>query len=492
MKNLLASFFLVFGLAVGQPQSQVPAVHRKIGTALSDLSRQVDTLFGPLAEENRPGAVVLVAREGKVLHKKAYGMADLSRRIPLTTASVFDLGSIGKSFTALAIMLLAQDGKLSYDDPLTRFFPEFATYASDVKIRHLLQHTAGLDDYEEILKNSGQLEGDYPRSASAPTSAVEPTSSDVLGLLSKHKLRFLPGTKYEYSNSGYVLLGQVVAKASNQPYADFLQKRIFRPLKMTSTVVYNESRPLIPGRAVSYKRSGTGYVDIDYSPLNIVYGDGSINSNVDALLKFDQALYSSTLLKTASLAEAFRSGTLRDGTPTEYGFGWMVRPALGLPRIAHGGTWGGFRTRFVRYPRQRFVVILLGNFLEFDRENLAYQVAKIYLSDEIMLPKAVSIPSVALDALTGSYDACKWLKLGTQTCEGEIESREKYEVGNEGKGLWLRYPDGNIVTLLPLSKREFFISGREDTRVVFHEDQRQQVVGMSITNFVQQTAQRSF
>ena len=493
MKNVAASLVLICSLAADQSNNnrREASTVAPADASLATLSRQVDALFAPLTEGARPGAVVLVGREGKVLHKKAYGLANVSRRIPLTPATVFDLGSIGKSFTALAIMLLAEGGKLRYDDALARFFPEFATYASNVRLRHLLQHTAGFPDYEDLLKNSVQLDNNYPRSASTPKSALEPTSSDVLRLLSKQTLRFQPGTKYEYSDSGYVLLGQVVAKVSGQQYATFLQQRIFRPLRMTKTVVYDETRPPIPGRAVSYKRLGDTYVDIDYSPLNFVYGDGSTNSTVEDLFKLDRALYTNAFLKAATLAQAFRSGMLPDGTRTEYGFGWFVRPAVGLARISHGGTQVGFRSLFVRYPQQQLVVIVLGNFLDFDRERLAYEVARLYLGETVVLPKAVSLPDSSLDALTGSYDACKWLKLGTTDCEGEIEPEDKYEVGRESMGLWLRYPDGKRTILMPVSEQEFFISGREDTRVKFHYGQQHKVTGMSITNYIQQTAQRS-
>jgi len=280
---------------------------------------------------------VLVVQDRRIVHKKGYGLADIAANAPITPNTAFDLGSISKPFTAMAIMMLAERGELRYGDPLSRFFPEFPSYARKITIWHLLHHSHGFPDYEGLFVKSGMIDKDYPRPSKGKEEGFEPTIRDTLRLLAQQKeLRFAPGDKYEYGGSGYVLLALIIEKVSGKPYSRFLKENIFRPLGMNSTLVYDETRPKVKNKAVSYSRVGERYKDIDYTPLNLIYGDGNVNSTVEDLYKWDQALYTDRLLRAETLEQAFTPGKLNDGMDTGYGSRMVGQE---LSRIAAHCTW---------------------------------------------------------------------------------------------------------------------------------------------------------
>ncbi len=346
--------------------------------ALAEKSKRVDALMAPWSKGDTPGAAIVVIQDGRVVHERGYGLANLETRTPIRPDTVFDLASVSKQFSAMAIMVLAERGKLSYDDSLSKFFPEFPPYARKITIRHLLDHTSGLPDYMDLFAKTGKINKD------GKMGGFEPTSRDAVELLARQKeLLFDPGEKYEYSNSGFAVLGQIVEKASGERFAKFLKDNIFQPLGMNSTLVLDETRPRIKNRAISYSREGNGYKDIDYDPLNWIYGDGNVNTTIEDMVKWDQALYTEKLVKQSTLRQAFTSGKLNNGRAIGYGFGWRVAKRFGLNCLSHGGLWVGFASYIMRFPDQHFTVIVLSNLAQFPTDTLTPKIAKIYLPDKI-------------------------------------------------------------------------------------------------------------
>jgi len=348
-------------------------------TDLTGKSAQVDALLAPWAKDDSPGAAVMVIRDGQVLHSKGYGLANRETREAFRPDTPSLIGSVTKQFTAMAAMMLAERGKLAYDDPLAKFFPEFPPYARQITIRHLLNHTSGLPIFDELT---------------LPEHGVgkETTAKDMLGVLARQqKLRFAPGAKFEYNNGGYVLLSHIIEKASGKDYAQFVQENIFQPLGMTSSFVsYDETRLKTTRRAIGYYKEWYGLKVSDFlSPLKLYNGAGSLFSTTEDLYKWDQALYTEKLVKASTLEQAFTRGTLNDGADTHYGFGWEIYRYKGVKYVIHPGGWGGFKAFILRFPEQRFSVIALSNHGQFDIYNLPLAVTKIYLGGEIAVPDKI-------------------------------------------------------------------------------------------------------
>lgn len=332
---------------------------------------QVDAIFAPLVSANSPGFAVGVVRDGKLVFARAYGVADLNTRAPITTSTNFRLASLTKQFTATAIMLLVHDGKLRYDDPLTKVLPEFPPYGKNITIRHLLNHTSGLKDYEDIYDE--QMRG------APPDKIPQLKDADVLRIMERQtSTLFPPGTKWQYSNSGYAVLAMVVERVSGMRFGDFLRARIFRPLHMDHTVAYENGRNKVAKRAYGYRKNDGQWEFADQSPTSAVLGDGGVYTSIDDMVKWDAALKNYTLLSAAEMRPAYQpvKAEAPDGSATGYGFGWFIDAYKAQRRLWHYGETSGFRTSIQRLPG--LTVIVLANRTDVDPGELAIQVVRLF------------------------------------------------------------------------------------------------------------------
>jgi CubicO group peptidase (beta-lactamase class C family) len=325
----------------------------------------VDALFSAYNAPDNPGASVVVIRDGQAVLSRAYGLAELEKRTPATPETHYRLASLTKQFTATAIMLLAEQGKLRYDDRVVDVLPGFPAFLREVRIRHLLNHTSGVWDYEEFVPS---------------THPVQVKDRDVLALISRtDRMYFPPGTAVRYSNSAYALLALIVEQVSGMTFAQFLHERVFTPAGMSSTVAHEAGISTVPHRAYGYVAGQGGFSPRDQSPTSAVLGDGGVYSSVAQLLAWDRALDSNALVREGSRRLAWTPATLPDGTSTQYGFGWFVDEDEGRVRLTHHGETSGFTNAIVKYPAQRLTVIVLTNRAGGEPWRIAQQLADLWL-----------------------------------------------------------------------------------------------------------------
>jgi CubicO group peptidase (beta-lactamase class C family) len=329
------------------------------------LTLKQDALFQDYNQPGSPGASVVIIHRGKVVVAKGYGLADVEENAPCGTNTNFRLASVTKQFTAMAVLILAERKKLSLAERLTDVFPEFPAYGWQITLHHLLNHTSGLLDYEDLI----------PKGTEIPV-----LDRDVLRLLlQQDKTYFPPGTKYRYSNSAYALLALVVEARSGSTFARFLQQNIFRPLRMSHTLAYERGLSVVPNRAYGYSPNAGGFKRTDQSLTSSVLGDGGIYSSVTDLYQWDQALYTDKLVSRKALKVAFTPGPATDHPDTGYGFGWFIGQYRGLRETWHRGNTIGFTTRIARFPQKKFTVIILTNRNEAKIAEFPHRIADWYL-----------------------------------------------------------------------------------------------------------------
>jgi len=341
-------------------------------------AKQVDKLLKGLVAEREPGVAVLVAKDGRAVYNSSRGVADLQAMRPVDFRTSFRLASVTKQFTAAAVMLLVRDGKLRYEDRLTDLFPDFPEYGREITIRNLLDHTSGLPDYEGLMPA-------YDRAV--PVEDAQIPDAGVLDLLKRQKAGwFVPGSLWRYSNSGYVLLGLIVEKASGLSFPDFLQERIFTPLNMINTLAYVRGKNKVPNRAFGHAKENGRWNVTDQSPTSATLGNGGVYSSLADLLQWDEALCRHSLMSEAEMRPALtpvrvpsKGPTGPDGTPADYGFGWFLNGWKGHARMWHHGETVGFRTAIQRFTDDGLTVVVLCNRADLDAAALSLKVADIYL-----------------------------------------------------------------------------------------------------------------
>ncbi len=308
-----------------------------------------------------PGAAVMLIRSGEAIYAEACGMADLERRLPCTVKTNFRLASLTKAFTAMAVMILAERGRMGFDDRLGKYVGGLPAWSAEATIRQLLTHRSGVWDYEDLM----------------PTDLTKQVKdADVAALLrGKAETYFASGTAFRYSNTGYALLALAVEAAAGISFAEFLRGEIFLPLGMNETVAFEEGISVVANRAMGYAVTEGSVEEADQSLTSSVLGDGGVYSSVNDLLKWDQALYGERLVSEAMLREAFRPWSkTTDFAGSGYGFGWYVSEARGTPSQWHYGSTCGFSTRIERYPEQKFTIILLANRRDVDFGEVARKI----------------------------------------------------------------------------------------------------------------------
>jgi CubicO group peptidase (beta-lactamase class C family) len=353
-----------------------------------DLSAKIDGIFSSLVASDGPGAAVLVRKDGRDVFVRGYGVRDLRSGAKIDAGTNFRLASCSKQFTAMAIMLLVHNGKLRYDETLTQIFPEFPAYGKAITIRNLLNHTSGLADYETLMENEER------RGETRWNERKQIQDAEVLGLLGREsKTKFASGTKWAYSNSGYVMLGLVVAKISGKTFGEFLHERIFAPLQMNGTMAYERGKNEAGNRAYGHSREGNAWKQADQSSTSATLGDGGVYSSLADLAQWDDALARHTLLSENEMQAALTPVKLLDGsqpkwpadsdrpegTPVEYGFGWFLDPYRAHSRMWHYGDTRGFHTYIERFRDEGLTIVVLCNRTDLDPEALAAKAAALVL-----------------------------------------------------------------------------------------------------------------
>jgi CubicO group peptidase (beta-lactamase class C family) len=333
-----------------------------------------DYIKAEMARQRIPGLSLAVIRDGQIILAKGYGLANVEHQVPVKPETIFQSGSMGKQFTATAVMMLVEAGKLNLSDPITKFFTEAPAAWNRITVRHLLTHTAGTTDYPRDF----DFRLDY-------------TEDELLKRATAIPLVFQPGEKWSYSNLGYLLLGILIHKVSGQFYGDFLQERVFRPLGMTTARIISEA-DIVPNRAAGYRLVKGELKNQEWvSPSLNTTADGALYLTVYDMAKWDAALYTEKLVKNSSLLQMWTRVKLNDGKTAPYGFGWSLNEVRGHRLIEHGGAWQGFKSQIARYVDDKLTVVVFANLSQANQGRIAHGVAAIYNPELAPLsPKAIT------------------------------------------------------------------------------------------------------
>jgi len=338
----------------------------------ADQSVAVDEyIHSEMAKQHIPGLALLVSRGGQVIRAQGYGMANVELQVPVKPETIFQSGSVGKQFTAAAVMMLVEEGRIGLEDPLTKYFPDAPSTWKQVTIRELLSHTAGFTDYPKTF----DMRKDY-------------TEKELLKIVESIPLAFPPGSSWSYSNLGFLTLGILIHRVTGEFYGDFLQERIFRPLDMRATRIISEA-DIVPNRSAGYRLLKGELKNQEWvSPTLNTTADGSLYFSIMDIAKWDAALYTEKLLKRSSLEQMWTVAKLSNGQPNSghYGFGWFVETKNGHHVVDHEGSWQGFKTQISRYVDDKLTVVVLTNLAEAKPKIFADHVAEMYLSGKIKTP----------------------------------------------------------------------------------------------------------
>jgi CubicO group peptidase (beta-lactamase class C family) len=362
---------------------------------MNSIEQQVDQIFAEWDHTTTPGCSLAVIKDGQIIYSRGYGMANLDYGVPIRPDTVFHIASISKHFAALAVTLLAHEGKLSLDDEVRKHVPELPDFGEKITIKHLIHHISGIRDQWELLVAAGWRMDDVI------------TMDDILEILSKQReLNFKPGEKYTYCNSGYTLLSFIVQRISGKSMREFCEERLFKPLGMKSTHFHDDHRMIVPNRATSY--SPEGYNKFKISVLSYAnVGATSLFTTVEDMALWDEEFYQGRVFGKEVIDAMHTKGVLNSGKEIDYAHGLMISNYRGLKTVSHSGGDAGYRTHLLRFPDQHFSVVVFANLGSISPAELTFKVADLYLADQ-MQPKeeeeqTVELPAEKLEKFVGQY-----------------------------------------------------------------------------------------
>jgi CubicO group peptidase (beta-lactamase class C family) len=375
------AFIIVISLATGLAHKVYP----------QDINKNIDEMIRKQYLPDGPGTAVLAAKEGEVIYRKAFGMANLELGVPMQPEMVFEIGSMTKQFTAVSILMLMEQGKLSLDDEITKYIPDYPVQGQKITIHHLLTHTSGIKSYTSMEEW-------------APLWRKDMEPLELIDVFKNQPMDFAPGEKFLYNNSAYFILGYIIEKASGMTYESFIETNIFKPLQMNDTYYGSQSR-IIRNRAAGYQKGENGFNNAEYLSLTQPYSAGSIMSNIDDLLKWMTAIEENKLVKKESIDKAFTNYTLNNGTPIHYGYGWFLNEIKGSPTIEHGGGIFGYTTNGIWLPEENVYVVMLTNRDDVGPDEISAKIAALVIGKPYSENKpALTVKETTLKELAGVYE----------------------------------------------------------------------------------------
>ncbi len=417
-----------------------------------DLAAKIDAVMAGVYKPGDPGAAIIVRKDGQTIFRKGYGMADLELSVAVEPDMVFRLGSITKQFTAVAVLMLAQDGKLGLQDEITKFLPDYPTQGKRITVEHLLTHTSGIQSYTDMPEWLPLWRKDF-------------TVKELVDFFKDKPMQFEPGRNWAYNNSGYILLGAIIEKASGKTYEEFVTERIFKPLAMKGSS-YGSTERIIPRRVPGYQTGKEGVINAPYLSMTQPYAAGSLLSTVDDLAVWSDAVFAGKLVGKEWLDKAFTPYKLMNGRSTGYGYGWFVGDFDGHRSIEHGGGINGFTTYEMTFPEDRIFLAILANsaIAGRDPEPRAVKIARLALGLPEPEREAIALPARDLEAFAGVY---------------ADERKREFYVSREGDRLFAQQQGGAKNELFPASAAEFFLKDNP-ARFVFVKDTGGRVSGLEI------------
>jgi CubicO group peptidase (beta-lactamase class C family) len=428
---------------------------------------KIDEIFKKYNDENKPGAAVAVVKDQKIVFKKGYGSANLEYNIPVSPSTVFHIASVSKQFTVFSILLLAEEGKLSFDDDIRKYIPEVPDFGKKITLRHLAAHTSGMRDQWSLLILAGWRFDDVI------------TKEHILKTVANQKdLNFDPGEAYTYCNTGFTLLAEVVARITGKSFAEFTEERIFKPLKMKNTLFYDDHEKIVKNRAYSYYMQNDNYKKRVLNYANV--GATSLFTTVEDLALWSMNFKSNIVGSKKIIEQMNTLAVLNNGSTFGGAYGQFVNTHKGLKQIQHGGADAGYRSYLGRFPDQDFSVMVFSNAAFANPNRLALQVADLYLKDELKEEKKKSNKSAESEAFIKlSKKELEQFK-GLYWNEKESFSRKIYV--RKGKLHYFR-SFGNVSQLAPISKNEFkMLEVDADLIVKFEEKEGQKQMIVTVND----------